>query len=900
MAEALGGGLCLDARRALVTLPTFVSADRTLLEAEVSWRLGEPERALSLLGSIEERDSPPDAKARRRLIEGSILAELGRFSDGERTLREGIELANSSFNRLLIGELEVRLLYVAEDRRLPGEVDRECDRVRDVVVKSGAVELFVSLNCIRGRVLAKRGVFGLAQRHFEIAADLLHGAPNPLLEGSWHLDLSVLSWQQGQLHKALEHAGRALTLATVSGHARTRAAAVGNIGLLRFYSGNAVGAETDLRDALTLAGQSSLRAPFLESLAQLRLHGGQLEACEALLLEADKHFSRDPGQVKSWYDLAAYPTRIALATRRNNMSAAMRLIAEATAAADARSDTFIGSQLLLLRTDALLTLSRHHEAGTTLAEALQRSPEMSLHTLGELERIHGTYLAGTDAPHTALEHYDRAIRIFLTTGHAASRFATISLRNALVERLPPEEPGRRKAAPPLLDSAWASRLVEMANHPELLGREAFAILEQSHGVAWVTLTAERGLDHEMLLSSGIPPQTRFSRQRRSIRVHVGNASDREIVLACEPLRTFEAEHVVWSIRRLLETAVSVESAKRAHDARTSLWPGLNDPTPHHELVQSEAMRDILHTARQLADTGIPILITGETGCGKEVLARAIHDMSRRGPQLFVPFNCTAVARDMLDSQLFGHRRGAFTGAADHFPGVIRTATGGTVFLDEIGEIGLDVQPKLLRFLESNEVHPLGEGVPQRVDVRVIAATNADLDQLVAEGRFRQDLFYRLTPARLHLPPLRERREEIPGLVKHFVQRFCTEYGKQDLRVPDEVFELMLLYRWPGNIRQLMNEVRRLVALTPSGSTVTLNGLSSDIRSERPQPPPKPRPSSSECVIRLDQPLEKATAQLETMLITSALADAGGIVEKAAQRLGISRKGLFLKRRRLKL
>src|SRR6185295_9773982 len=169
------------------------------------------------------------------------------------------------------------------------------------------------------------------------------------------------------------------------------------------------------------------------------------------------------------------------------------------------------------------------------------------------------------------------------------------------------------------------------------------------------------------------------------------------------------------------------------------------------------MRTLLNTARRIGPTTVPVLITGETGTGKEVLAKTIHAYSLRSSAVFSPFNCSGVPKDMLDSQLFGHRRGAFTGAIDHFPGVIRAAAAGTLFLDEIGEMTLDVQPKLLRFLESSEVHPIGETHPTKVDVRVIAATNADLDALLAQGRFREDLFYRLNIVRLHVPPLRERR-----------------------------------------------------------------------------------------------------------------------------------------------
>ena len=178
------------------------------------------------------------------------------------------------------------------------------------------------------------------------------------------------------------------------------------------------------------------------------------------------------------------------------------------------------------------------------------------------------------------------------------------------------------------------------------------------------------------------------------------------------------------------------------------------------------MAEVLSIARRIAPTSLSVLLTGETGTGKEMLARAIHRASDRADRTFPPFNCTAVPRDMLESQLFGYRKGAFTGAdTRRSPASSAPAAGGTLFLDEIGEIGLDVQPKLLRFLETHEIHPLGEPHPIKVDVRVIAATNANLERLVADGRFREDLFYRLNVVRLQLPPLRERREEIPPLVR---------------------------------------------------------------------------------------------------------------------------------------
>jgi DNA-binding NtrC family response regulator len=216
------------------------------------------------------------------------------------------------------------------------------------------------------------------------------------------------------------------------------------------------------------------------------------------------------------------------------------------------------------------------------------------------------------------------------------------------------------------------------------------------------------------------------------------------------------------------------------------------------------MNRVVDQIQRLQGNDLTVLITGESGTGKELVARAIHAGSHRSSALFLAYNCTTTGRDLADSQLFGHRRGAFTGAVSDQPGVIRSAVGGTLFLDEIGDVPLDVQPKLLRFLEQSEIMPVGDSRPIKVDVRVVAATNADLEQRVAEGRFREDLYYRLSVIRIHVPPLRERREEIPHLASLFLREAAERLGKPDVTLGSEVLDLFTQYWWPGNVRQLKN------------------------------------------------------------------------------------------------
>jgi DNA-binding NtrC family response regulator len=346
-------------------------------------------------------------------------------------------------------------------------------------------------------------------------------------------------------------------------------------------------------------------------------------------------------------------------------------------------------------------------------------------------------------------------------------------------------------------------------------------------------------------------------------------------------------------------AIGIESRNREQRKRQSLWPAIEIADTSDGIYLNDRTVEILRLAKKVAAVNIPVLITGETGTGKELLSLAIHRASPRATRSFLAFNCNAVPREMIDSQLFGYRRGAFTGAQEQFAGVIRNTAGGTIFLDEIGELSPEVQPKLLRFLETHEIHPLGEGAPVLVDVRVVAATNADLDRLVSEGRFREDLFYRLNVVRFHLPPLRERREEIPPLAEYFLRKAADEYRKGRPRIADETLEHLLLHSWPGNIRQLGNEIRRMVALADPDAVLRPQDLSAELLAarNRTSAPAQRTPVIS---VRADQTLPDAIAELERIMVTKALADTKGRLEPAAERLGISRKGLYLKRHKLGL
>jgi DNA-binding NtrC family response regulator len=312
------------------------------------------------------------------------------------------------------------------------------------------------------------------------------------------------------------------------------------------------------------------------------------------------------------------------------------------------------------------------------------------------------------------------------------------------------------------------------------------------------------------------------------------------------------------------------------------------------LCAGGAMARVVDQIKRLQTTPLTVLVTGESGTGKELVARAIHAGSPRANATFLPYNCTTTTRELADSQLFGHRRGSFTGAMTDQPGLVRTSAGGTLFLDEIGDLPLDVQPKLLRFLEQGEIMPLGETRPLQVDVRVIAATNADLEQRVGEGRFREDLYYRLSVVRLHVPPLRQRREEIPHLSSFFLREACEELDKPDIELGPEVLDLFAQYLWPGNVRQLRNEIRRGVVMSAPGAAVTPDMLSPELaRLDQPTTPGAGQASHSGFAN-----LSAAVNQLERDMIRGALDRAAGNISESARQLGLTRRGLYLKLRRL--
>jgi len=309
------------------------------------------------------------------------------------------------------------------------------------------------------------------------------------------------------------------------------------------------------------------------------------------------------------------------------------------------------------------------------------------------------------------------------------------------------------------------------------------------------------------------------------------------------------------------------------------------PSENEMIGSSSGMRRALNAVKMVAPTGSAVLIHGETGTGKELIARAVHNQSRRRHEPFVTLNCAAIPSGLLESELFGHERGAYTGALNAAIGRFQMAHQGTLFLDEIGDMPLELQPKLLRVLQEQEFERLGSTRTIQVDVRIVAATNRDLSVMVQERSFRADLFYRLNVFPIGLPPLRERSEDIPLLVRHFVEKFAERMNKKIDTIPDQVMEILKLHSWPGNIRELKGAIDSGVTLA-TGNQITVRDLPMTVRGGS---------SVSIAHKSADQDLVNIHDN-ETRLIMRALDESGGNRTEAAKKLGISRRTLH---RRLK-
>lgn len=357
-------------------------------------------------------------------------------------------------------------------------------------------------------------------------------------------------------------------------------------------------------------------------------------------------------------------------------------------------------------------------------------------------------------------------------------------------------------------------------------------------------------------------------------------------LCVRPLTAKQARdlHAILDVAHLAHSHVSAAkpcAVTEQQNVSNSL-PGM--------VFQSPAMVEVASCIERIKDSDSAVLISGESGTGKELIARAIHRLSRRNSKEFVPFNCSAVPAELIESMLFGHRRGTFTGALTDNQGLIRAAENGTLFLDEIGDLPLALQPKLLRFLQEGEIHTLGEHIPRKVNIRVVAATHKDLEQLVREKLFREDLYYRITTLTIRVPALRERPEDVSALLSHFLTHYARRNDRSIQGITWEAIRILEEYSWPGNVRELAAEIERLVLFTDENGYITPEHISKHIL-----PPLTPEQLKAGSVGNLEDLLQN----YERRVITETLKRHDCNVAKTSEALGLgSRQTLYKKLKRL--
>lgn len=849
------------------------------------------------------RSSKPDSTIASRCLAvlGMCAFEAGKLRRSTELLQRAVRAAEEARDPTATCHAMLCLLGRLAGVSPPGSLASLIADTQRLVRTVKLDSLRIRLHLILGRAEGTNGHLDEAEDHFRSAKTLLGSSPNAWLDGLYFLDASTISYLRADFVDGIRLAKQALACAARSGHQRTLAAALSNVGTCHLCLGDYDQAEHHFRKATeTNFGSREVRAALLDAYAELELVRGHSDACTRLLDEIETTFPIATGFQASWYQLSPLALRVRLHQSQARWTQSLQCADMGLELAQQRGDRLMVCTFQVLKADTLTSVGDLALAAKVVSEVSPLAASLPLSEAAELSRAKGVLLARLGDVSSGRQHLARAVRVLSVVGSShALRKAQASLAS-LAETPTNKRPDQPSA---VVDSA---SVLECSGHPELLGREALALLSRLdciHGAALVMTSNGRPL-------SVLARHRWAAKEARAIslatepgqRITVGESRGRRYYLTVAEKADLLSRDASCAVRRLVETAIEVERHRGAERHQATLTPFEPATTPAGVFL-SDDMLKLVAVARRIAASELPVLITGETGTGKEVLARLIHSASDRAEHPFVAFNCTGLSRDTAESQLFGHRRGSFTDAREDASGVIRGVADGTLMLDEIGELDLAIQPKLLRFLESGEVQPVGESKPVTVNVRVIAATNAAIDSRVRDGGFREDLFYRLNVIRLRIPPLRDRREEIPSFVNHFVRRYQHELKRAEIRFSQDALRCLLSYDWPGNVRQLGNEVRRAVAMADSDHTITMDDLSPEIRTSSEYPAPEsngPAPDShdQEVRVRIDQPLIAAVEQIERAMIGRAIRETGGRVEAAARLLGLSRKGLFLKRRRL--
>jgi transcriptional regulator with GAF, ATPase, and Fis domain/Tfp pilus assembly protein PilF len=801
--------------------------------------------------------------------------------------------------------------------------------------------------------------------NLEQALKLIGDRPAAYVLGRTYANMAGACWFLKRPQEGIDYLKKAITYYERTDHKTNAADGYNNLGINLILIGQWDRAQEALERAFSLAKEVDERGAkvpmILDSLGELHMLRGDLDEAKDYLSRAVALATENGNK---WYAAQALRTlgRCYLATA--DPDKALAKATEALTLAETIGDRQAICESRLIAAEAHLLMRELDDCNRELqrvsAETTDSATDLSF--TGEAHRLNGMLNMGHGDAAAAVQHFGSSVSIFDMLGdrYRAAR-AHLELGRAYTKIMPDRasehlsralntfrELGARldlsraeeelrdlsRGAPERIQEQSALtqlltlRLAEAVASRELLLRELAAVMRQETGAQRVIIT-ERGERQEPRVVVGMgceatdsvriavdldrleddAARERYCKKHDAelIQLKSSNAPPALMYLAPRNRAKLPAGVALEPLLRVVELGMDVcalragaqKSGTHEHSDEmtgTSLMPGFIHSSP--------AMTQLVEEVHKIRSSDVTVLVTGESGTGKELVARAIHAISSRRSKVFVPFNCTAVPKELSEGYLFGYRRGAFTGAVNDSQGVIRTAAGGTLFLDEIGDLPLDVQPKLLRFLQEGEIQPLGEQRPSKVDVRIIAATNTDLEVMVSQGRFREDLYYRLNVIRLRVPPLRERRSEIPTIVNYYVNHYSAKFGRKDIQITPQAVDLLMVSDWPGNVRQLCNEIQRTVARSEDGAVIRPEHLSPELK--RTSSPTAPSTAAASLAsmpssnVQTAGTLADALAEVERRMISDALRRHNGNISRAARELGLTRRGLYLKLERHEL
>ena len=803
--------------------------------------------------------------------------------------------------------------------------------------------------------------------YFDLGIKIIGDRSAPFMLGKLYTDMSGAYWFLRRPKDGIECLEKSIVFFDRTEHVLNSVIAYNNLGLNLMLIGDWDRAEQMIGRALELAKKSDHVhvAGILDSLGELKILRGDLREAENLLVQA-VDFAKE--KKREWYQAQAMRNLARVYLAQGQTKKAETTARETIELSRQIGDKHYANMAGLILAESYLAHGEVEHCENSLQVIEESDPSSDYYVLGSIQRIRGLAALETSDKQLAIHHFSRSLTNFETAedlyhtalanyliggtiladdpqrslrhlNKSAEIFKKLGVKNyeesasqkiASLRESSGKFVERRTRHDSSASQLLMVRLAEATASRELLFRELVAILQQESHVKKIII-AEPGDKKNLVpfITHGYPPEdsgelvrkfdearqkkeeSTFIRSKNCALFTLKPVTARPAYVIVQPRTSAELNDggPLQPLMRVVELALEL-IALRERDKSTPVTKETNPYSGNGVMPgfihSSPGMTALVDEIYKIRSSDVTVLVTGESGTGKELVSRAIHTISNRKDKIFIPFNCTAVPKELAEGHLFGYRKGSFTGAVTDSPGMIRAADGGTLFLDEIGDLPLDVQPKLLRFLQEGEVQPIGEKRPIKVDVRVIAATNMPLEEKVADGSFREDLYYRLNVIRLNVPPLRERRSEIPPIINYYVNHYSSRFGKHDITFTPQTIDLLMVCNWEGNVRQLCNEIQRVVARAVDNEIVTPDHLSPELRRTAKPITTYLDADNVHPIATYDSAfvpfngmpqtgtLDEAVADLEVQMIRGSLARHSWNISRVAKELGLTRRGLYLK------